>query len=213
YLPNMVAAEYSWNAYPDLLADETPVLPEFFAKRPLAQERLAMQPVPLSGARVTPVNPGPETIAVAGLKLRPFAQPLTEAGAVEVGRPASALYLLLAADLPQSDRVKFLDEFKQGSNWRGVTIGELEFKYADGTTETMPILYATHVRAVSPDEPFPQVLEALGTAPVGPRVGYVVQWVNPHPERPVASVGLLPGAKAAKPLLLGLSAREVWDGK
>jgi len=213
YLPNMVAAEYGWNAYPDLLADEIPVLPEFFNKRPLAQQRLARQPEPQSGAVVTPLSPGTETVTVAGLKLQPFAQPLTEAGTVAVGHPVSALYLLLAADLPPAERVKFLDEFKQGRNWRGAAIGGFEFTYADGTVESMPILYATHVRAVSPDEPFPQVLEALGTVPVGARMGYVVQWVNPHPERPVASVRFTPGALAARPLLLGMSAREVWGGE
>lgn len=212
YLPNVVGAEYSWNAYPDLLAAGVPVKPEFFAKRPLAQKRLAMQPEIMSGKGVVAITPGAAQVEVAGLKLQPFTEAVTE-GSVPVGRKAAALYCLLAADLPEPERAKFLDGFKQAANWQGIPIGALEFVYADGTSEQLPLRYGMQVRATAVAEPFPQALGALGTAPVGQRMAYLVQWVNPHPERPVASVKLTPGSMAAKPLLLGLAAREVWEGR
>ena len=210
YLPQLVAAEYSWNVYPDLLADAVPVLPKFFNDRPLLQKRLATPPDPAGGRTVTAVQPGPQTLVVAGLKLQPFAEPVSGEKTLTLGGTASSAYLLLTADLPEAERAKFLDEFKKKENWHGVPIGEIAFHYADGTVEKQPLLYGTHVRAVSLAEPFPQALEALGTAPVGQRVGYLVQWVNPHPQTPLASVTFAPGSLAARPLLLGLSTRSVW---
>lgn len=210
YLPQLVAAEYSWDVYPDMMADGTPVLPKFFADRPLMQRRLATPSDPLGGKTVTAIQPGPQTLAVAGLKLQPFSEPVTAEKTLQIGTPVSSLYLLLAADLPDVDRTKFLDEFKKKENWHGVPIGELTWTYADGTTEKQPLLYGTHVRATTPADPFPQVLEALATVPVGPRMAYLVQWVNPHPRTPLTSVTFTPGTLAAKPILLGLSARNVW---
>lgn len=210
YLPQLVAAEYSWNVYPDVMADTTPVLPKFFSDRPLLQQRLATPADPLGSKALNAIEPGSQTLKIAGLKLQPFAEPLTSKKTLAVGRTASSLYLLLAADLPEAERTPFLDEFKKRENWHGVAIGELTLTYADGTTESLPLLYGTHVRAVPLSEPFPQVLEALATAPSGQRMAYLVQWVNPHPQTVLTSVTFAPGNLAAKPVLLGVSARDVW---
>ena len=208
YPRQLAAAEYSWNAYPDLLANEVPCLPEFFQQRPLLQKRLALKPEPAGGKAVVSLQPGDKTIIIAGLRLQPFADPVTAETELPVGKPAATVYLLLGADLPAADRTKFLDAFKQGANWRGVPIGEVQVTLADGTMEKQPILYGTHVRAVALDEPFPQVLEALGQAPVGQRMGYVVQWVNPRPQSAITSVRFIPGTLAARPVWLGAAVRE-----
>lgn len=210
YLPALVAAEYSWNVYPDVMADGVQILPRFFNDRPLLQRRLAAPADPSGGEAVTALQPGPLMVTVAGLKLQPFGEPVTVEKTMEAARNASSVYVLLGADLPEAERGKFLDEFRKGENWRGVPIGQLQFTYADGTSEKQPILYGTHLRAVSLDERFPQVLEALGTAPVGGRMGYLIQWVNPHPQTALASITFTPSSLAAKPLLLGLSTRDVW---
>jgi hypothetical protein len=44
-------------------------------------------------------------------------------------------------------------------------------------------------------------------------MGYLIQWVNPHPELAISALKFTPGALAAKPVLLGVSTREVWNGK
>jgi hypothetical protein len=209
YPRQISAAEYSWNPYPDLLADEVPCLPEYFQERPLAQKRLAQRPEPAGGKTVTSLSPSGPVLTVAGVKVQPFAEPVTADNTKEINSPASALYLLIGADLAEADRSKFLEAFKNGTQWHGVPIGEFEITLADGTKAVQPILYGTHVRSVTREEPLPQVLEALGQEWVGNRMGYLVQWVNPHPETAVISIRFIPAAELAKPVWLGAAARSV----
>lgn len=209
YPRQLAAAEYSWNPYPDLLADEVPCLPEYFQHRPLAQKRLAQRPEPAGGKLMTSISPSTETVTLAGLKLQPYNQPLTAETTMEINQPAAAVYFLLGADLAESDRAAFLEGFRHAANWRGIPIGELEITLAGGTKEVQPIIYGTHVRAVSPGEPFPQVLEALGQDWIGQRMAYLIQWVNPHPDTSVASIRFSPGIEPAKPVWLGLAIRSV----
>ena len=216
YLNQLVAAEYAWNVYPDLMADGVPLAPEFFTKRPLAQQRVAAPAAPQSGAEVTNVEPGAKPLKLAGLTLQPWAVPVREGKAFAVGKPTSMLYALLAAEMP-ADTKAFTDEFKLKENWQGVPIGQIMLKYADGTEAAQPILYGYHVRAVAPDEPFPQACGALATTvlAVGEarRVVYLVPFVNASPDKPLVEVRFVPGALAAKPLLLGLAVRGVWQAE
>ncbi|MGE5532378.1 MAG: family 20 glycosylhydrolase, partial [Bacteroidota bacterium] len=209
YPRQIAAAEYSWNPYPDLLADDVPCLPEYFQKRPLAQKRLAQRPEPAGGKTVVSLGASAQTLTLAGMKLQPFAEPVTAETTMDANRPAAAVYLLVGADLAEADRTAFLDAFKQGTHWQGVPIGEFEITLADGTKTVQPILYGTHVRSVSREEPFPQVLEALGQEWSGTRMGYLLQWVNPHPDTAVASIRFSPGMQAAKPVWLGAAVRSV----
>jgi hypothetical protein len=214
YLNQLVAAEYGWNVYPDLLADGVPLAEEFFGKRPLAQQRLAEPDAPNSGAEVTSLSPGDKPLKLAGLKLQPWAASVREEKAFALEKPASVLYALLAAELP-ADPKAFYEEFKKKEHWQGVPIGQIVLKYEDGTEAAQPILYGYHVRAAAPDEPFPQAYGALATAawPVGEaqRMAYLVPFVNPAPDKPVAELRFVPGGLGAKPLLLGLATRDVWE--
>lgn len=214
YLNQLVAAEYGWNVYPDLMADGVPMAPEFFGKRPLAQQRLAAPAAPASGATLTSLEPGGKPLKLAGLTLQPWAAPVREEKTFAIGGPVSILYALLAAELPP-DAKAFLDEFKKKEHWQGVPIGQIMLRYEDGTEAAQPILYGYHVRAAAPDEPFPQAYGAVATTllPVGDtqRVAYLVPVANAAPDKPVAEVCFVPGALAAKPVLLGLATRGVWQ--
>lgn len=210
YLNQLVAAEYSWNAYPDMLADGVPMSESFFAERPLVQKRLAMTPLPASGATLESVEPGDRPLKLAGLELHPWAEPVTAEKSFAIGRPVAALYALLAADLPDDQAVAFRDEFKKKEHWQGVPIGQFVIAYEDGTEASQPILYGTHVRAVTADEAFPEAFGAMASVQQAPRVQYLVQLPNPSPEKPVAQVRFVPGTLAARPLLTALATRGVW---
>lgn len=214
YLRQLVAAEYSWNVYPDLMADGTPCPPEYFPRRPLVQQRLAARPEPAGDAALTALQPGSATVPAAGLKLPLLAEPLLQAGSLEVRRPAAAAYCLVAADGPagaeaEQTRTKFLEAFRLKENWQGVPVGELQFTLTDGSRYRQPLLYGTHLRAVGPQEAQPQVLEALATVPVGPRLAYLLQWVNPKPRVALETMSFVPGETAMRPVLLAVSVRAV----
>lgn len=215
YLQQTLAAEYSWNVYPDIMADGVPLKPEFFQGRPLAQQRLAGGCLPVSGATVDELEPGAgKALKLAGLQWHPWATPVTAEKAFTVGKRIAATYALLAADLPADQAKTFYDEFKQKDNWQGVPIGQIILKYGDGTEAAQPLLYGYHVRAVAPDERFPQALGAMATTvlPVAEqqKVAYLVQLPNPQPEKAVAEVRFVPGTLGAKPALLALATRGVW---
>jgi hypothetical protein len=158
---------------------------------------------------VTSLSPSGPILTLAGVKVQPFAEPVTAENTKETNSAAAALYLLIGADLAEADRSKFLEAFKQGTHWQGVPIGEFEITLADGMKAVQPILYGTHVRSVTREEPLPQVLEALGQEWVGNRMGYLVQWVNSHPETAITSIRFIPGTESAKPVWLGAAARSV----
>ena len=76
------------------------------------------------------------------------------------------------------------------------------------------------MRAVAPDEPFPQAYGAMATValptamlPTGgqQRMAYLAPLTNPTPEKLVVEVRFVPGTLRAKPLLLGLATRSVWS--
>ena len=214
YLNQLVAAEHSWNAYSDLMANGVPLAADFLHKRPLAQQRLAQPATVAAGAAVEDVAPGDQPLKLAGMALRPWAQPVTAEKSFTVGKPLAVVYALLAADLPADARKGFLEEFKKKQSWQGVPIGQIVLKYADGTEAALPLLYGTHVRAVAADEDFPQAYGAMATTvlPVGDqqRAVYLTPLTNPNPDKPVAEIRFMPGTLGAKPLLLGLATRGVW---
>jgi hypothetical protein len=211
YLNQSVAAEYGWNPYSDLMADGVPLSPEFFRARPQLHARLAAEPVPRGARTVEPVEPGPASLDAAGLRLQPFAEPVTAAKTFPVGKPAAAVYALLTAELPpgKEERAKFLDAFKQKTNWQGVPIGELVLTYVDAQTATLPIRYGYNVRGTTPAGEHPQAYAALGTVSLGDRLAYLVQWTNPSPDLAIREIRFAPGALAAKPALAGLAIRAV----
>jgi hypothetical protein len=170
---------------------------------------------PASGAAVDNLEPGPETLKLGGLKLQPWATPVSAEKTVAVGKPVSVLYALLTADLPADQRKAFLDEFKKKDSWQGVPIGQLVLKYADGTAATLPLLYGYHVRAVTPEEPFPQAFGAMATTVLGEpkQVAYLAPLNNPNPDKAVAEVRFVPGSLGAKPALRALAVRNVWQAQ
>ena len=111
-------------------------------------------------------------------------------------------------------RKDFLEAFKQKENWQGVPIGQVVLQYEDGTEAALPLRYGYHVRAVAPDEAFPQAYGALATTVIKAgdqeQVAYLAPLMNPMPDKPVAQVQFVPGTLGAKPLLWGLATRSVW---
>jgi len=214
YPQQMAAAEYSWNPYPDLMANGVPLSPEFMAQRPLAQQRIAMPLALDTGAEVQSLGDADQPLKLAGMALQRWATPLAAERSFAVGKPVSVVYALVAADLPDAARKEFIEAFKQKENWQGVPIGQVVLKYEDGTEAALPILYGYHVRAAAPDEAFPQAYGAMATVvlPVGDtqRVAYLAPLTNPALEKAVAEVRFAPGTLGAQPLLLGLATRSVW---
>lgn len=211
----LVAAEYSWNTYHDLVAN-APRPAEYFAQRPKLQPRLASSGVPFGGAEVAPIGDiavGGESVIVADIPLRPLDAPVTAAQTWQVGRTLSALYVLVAADLPDDTREGFLEAFKAKQNWYGVPIGDISITYADGTERTRPVYYGSEVRAVSADDPKPHAWGALGWGAVDadgtPRMAYLLEMPNPTPSVIVASITFTSRETGCTPMLLGLAARSV----
>ena len=210
-----VAAEYSWNTYHGLVAN-APDPAGYFAQRPKLQPRLASSGVPAGGAEVAPigdVDDRREPVMIGDIPLRPLAAPATGAQTWEVDRALSALYLLVAADLPADTREAFLEGFKARGNWYGVPIADILVKHADGTERGVPIHYGSQVRAVAADDPKPHAWGALGWAPIDadgtPRIAYLLELPNPTPGVAVTSITFTPRETGCTPVLLGLAARSV----
>jgi len=212
YPNQLVAAEYGWNPYPDMMANGVPLTGEWLAQRALAQRRVAMPLAANTGATVDSVEPVDTPLKLAGMTLRPWAKGVDAEKSFAVGRAASVVYALVAAELPAEARKGFLDEFKKAANWQGVPIGQVVLKYADGTEAALPILYGYHVRAVAPEEEFPQAYGAMATTTMGEakQMAYLVALMNPSPEQAVAEVRFAPGTLGARPVLWGLATRSVW---
>lgn len=212
YPNQMVAAEYSWNPYPDIMTNGVPLTAEYLRQHARAQARLAMPLAPHTGATLDNVAPGDTPLKLAGMTLRPWVQAVGAEQSFAAGKPVSVVYALMAADLPADARKAFLDGFKQKDSWQGVPIGQVVLKYADGTEAALPILYGYHARAVAADEEFPQAYGAMATTALGEpkRVAYLVPFANPTPEKALAEVRFVPGTLGAKPVLLGLATRSVW---
>ena len=210
-----VAAEYSWNTYHDLIGN-APRPDEYLEQRPGLQPRLASSGVPAGGALVEPIGDiavGGRPVTIAGIALHPLTAPATAAQTWQLDRTLSALYLLVAADLPADTREAFLEGFKSKENWYGVPIADIAVTYADGTERTQPIYYGSEVRAVSVDDPKPHAWGALGWAPIDadgtPRMAYLLELPNPTPAVTVTSITFTPRETGCTPMLLGLAARSV----
>lgn len=210
-----VAVEYSWNAYHDLIAN-APGPARYFAQRPMLQARLASSGVSAGGAAVTQigdVDESREPITIADIPLRPLDTPAKAAQTWQLDTTLSALYLLLAADLPAGNRTSFLEAFKAKQNWYGVPIADMSITYADGTERTQPVYYGSEVRALPVDDPKPHAWGALGWAPIGTggtvRMAYLLEQPNPTPAVTVSSVTFTPRETGCTPILLGLAARSV----
>jgi len=214
YLNQIVASEYSWNVYPDVMADGVPLESEFFVRRPLAQQRLAAVRKPDMGAICENLAPGEQRIQVAGLKLQPWAAPTREKKIFPVGKPCSVLYALITAELPSAKRKEFEEEFKKKENWQGVPVGQFIFRYEDGSQEAEPILYAYHLRAAEPADTFPYAYGALATTLLtaeeqNKKWAYLIAFANPQPQKHVAEIIFQPGNLAAQPELWALALRSV----
>ncbi len=222
YSSQLLAAEYSWNFWPNNFDLGVPLDNAFFEARPLMNWRLGAHPVAAdgppqqvalpAGAPVEGVPAAEVSFGALSFAVDP-AQALAPAAggeaSVEVGRTAHALYLLHTARL--LDREALNEAFKSKLNWRGVPIGEYVVTYASGETATVPIDYAYEVR--DPEDGRCRLPIALGALGVYPQTCsseglhlYAMQWVNPRPDEAIASVTLRALDAPAKPILAGLAA-------
>jgi hypothetical protein len=223
YLSILESAEHSWNAWPDLFDPIVPLSNEFFERRPLAQWRVAAvpvpgakapEPVPLSegaptgGIPTGEVKIGGITFAASGSALAP--EP-GHSATVPIGRRVAALYLLHAAELP--DREAMVEALKPSKAWEGVHIGSYEIAYASGETVSIPVRYPLELR--TPQSGWctvPLAYRALGVYPStceaeGTHL-YAIQWVNPHPEEPVASITVKALAAPARLMLTAVDVQS-----
>ncbi|MGC9316643.1 MAG: family 20 glycosylhydrolase, partial [Armatimonadota bacterium] len=217
----LASAEYSWNHWPDLFSPMPPLSAEFFAERPLAQWRVGGTPAPEGLLQAIPL---PEGDAVEGLpagSLRFGAIPFTvaperaielqpgEQATVEVGRAASALYILHAARL--LDREAMVEAFKAAESWDGVPIARYTVTFASGQTETIPVRYGMDVR--DPEEGWcvaPLCYTSLGAYPMACEDEglhlFARQWRNPRPDDPIASITVHQLDAPARVVVAGLAA-------
>ncbi|MDY0167271.1 MAG: glycoside hydrolase family 20 zincin-like fold domain-containing protein [Thermoguttaceae bacterium] len=213
----LAAAEYSWNHWTDPFDPMPPIHAEFFAKRPLVQWRMGSQPVAggemlqlslpastaIEGLPIGPVSFGHLRFEVAG-GLMP--EPGAEAD-VPVARRAKALYLLHGARL--LDREAMVESLKAKQHWDGVPIAEYVVSYASGATETIPVRYSMELR--DPQEGWceaPIVYNSLGVTPMTCESEgfhlYAMQWRNPRPADPIASIALRQTGREARVVLAGV---------
>ena len=114
YSSQLLAAEYSWNFWPDNFAAGVPLDAEFFASRPLMQWRLGADPVPdaeaphaivFAGTPVEGLPAGEVSFGALSFDVNPATALAPGPGGqatIEVGGPVRALYLLQAARLRMS---------------------------------------------------------------------------------------------------------------
>ena len=213
------AAEYSWNHWPDLFDPMPPLEAGFFEDRPLAQMRIGADPV--EGEPIEPVVlPGPQhlpglpegAVRFGHLQFAVAGAVSPDAGkeiVVPVGRQATALYLLHAANLP--DRAAMVEALKRRQHWQGVPVAEYEVRYASGKSEIIPVRYSMELRDPEPDWCVaPIAYNSLGVYPATAAASgvhlYSMQWKNPHPGDPIVSITLRPTASApAQVILAGMA--------
>lgn len=221
YSSQVLAAEYSWNHWPNLFDASLPLDATYFAARPLVQWRLAARPVAgaadrprsvtLSGAGADGLPEGPVTFGQLNFAVAPTQAVAPEPGAeavVPLGQPVRAVYLLHAARLENRDAMT--EGFKSKQNWQGVPIAEYLITYASGQVATLPIYYGYHVRDPQPGwGKIPNAYGAFGVFPVTFEATglhlYPLQWTNPRPEDPVASIRLRTLQAPARLILAALA--------
>jgi len=170
FLPVLVAAEYSWNLYPDALASGVPMNRAFFEERMAALTALAQQAPP----DALPIR----------LELKD--QPVTCA----VNKVCSGLRVSVAVHVSDAMRTQLREAAKKGANWQGVPVAELVMRYATGREEVRTVRYGYDVRDL-PGDPLPFTFNAVGyeTDAEG-RTWYVLAWRNPTPQETVTEVEL-----------------------
>ncbi|MBI2300594.1 MAG: family 20 glycosylhydrolase [Armatimonadetes bacterium] len=219
------AAEYSWRLHPDL-AEPKPATTAAFL-RAVAEVTAAevLQPEPAAGAKVTPLAPPADGLDVAEwfdgppppVSLRDIAVPLwpkalLPGGAVAVGRPAAAVYLLVAMDGSADELQQLRDGFKDKANFAGRPVATVEVRYTDSTADRIELRYGWDVRARRA-EALPPAYGAVACRVYPARNGggtavYLRQWVAPHPEKVIGSLALVGAEVPGRVVLLGAATRE-----
>jgi beta-galactosidase len=125
---------------------------------------------------------------------------------VPVNRKADALFFLLAARI---DKRRNPDEVRNGVKYE---LARVAVRYADGKVEEMPVYaevqvehYHQRIPAAVPGAQIAWTRPMEGTDQTA--AAYSVQWTNPHPEKEIKTIDLLPGKdKAGVPALLAVTA-------
>lgn len=137
---------------------------------------------------------------------------------IPVGRKVAALRFLHCAHLVPDRKQAFLEGFKQAANWRGIPLGAYRMHYTDGTTAACPLLYVTNIKSWRIGDAIPYIFRSVGYLfaateamrrqdPNGRDIClYVAQWVNPHPDKTLASLTVT-GCAGAVPVLFAVSGR------
>lgn len=169
FLPVLVAAEYSWNLYPDALAPSVPMSREFFEDRRDALTALAAQAPP----------------DALPIRLELSDQPVTCA----VDTVCSGLRATVSLHLSEERRTQLREAAKKKENWQGVPVVELVMRYATGREEVRLLRYGYDVRDTM--DPLPYAFNAAGyeTDATG-RTWYTLAWRNPTPQETVTQVQL-----------------------
>jgi hypothetical protein len=90
----------------------------------------------------------------------------------------------------------------------GKDVGAYEIRYADGSTESIPLRYGGEIRAWNDTGPTPAAPDGwFGQTPNGTPVALrLLRWVNPHPGRRITSITFATSSPCVSPTLFGITA-------
>ncbi|MBN2450743.1 MAG: family 20 glycosylhydrolase [Lentisphaeria bacterium] len=227
YLAIPQAAEFSWNVDPspgargmqrDMLRERADSVLRRMALRSSPHAGAEQTPIPLARA----VNEKVEGLgalplgALHAARIRfetldrvVFAEEVPTQ--IPVAARAAEVNVLVGCHLPAEAYDAFTERFRRKESMGGVDVGSVVFTYADGTSESLPLLYGASVLPWDRDLAPPYLYGAVGSVSVpgdAPEASvYVVQWVNPRPEETIVSMSLRTSGTEARPFLLAATRR------
>lgn len=181
FLNILVAAQYSWNLYPDVFHG-VGLTREFFAERPVALARLGLARVRRAAEfyawarRSRPEKLGPETAITDTASFGP-----AEIG----GAQGRWLGLITALECTAEQLSVLRERLKAKTAWMGAPAGTVTFHYTDGTQERAILRFGYHFRAAG-SEGLPYVYAAVALE--DPAGWYAIPIENPRPKRPLKQV-------------------------
>lgn len=214
YLSILTAAEYSWNLYPDPMVRGVGLQEEFFTARPGAVTRLGLaapvgelQPVSL-GAPAGHMQKGIAGRIVFDVSADPLLPRVGRDTIVQIGGKPRALYVLVAADVPDDQAQEFAKLLRDKRSWRGVDIAHLVMRYEDGGQATRPLRFGLDVRDARRGEmPYAYNAVDMWFDPQG-RAWYALQLVNPHPNKVLKELALRHTGTEAQPMLKAVCVQD-----
>ena len=141
------------------------------------------------------------------------------------GDKAASLIFLHAANLPESARTRYFERKNYADPTLGPEIARYRVVYADGTAETIPVLYGWNISEWRTDDSRNQVFSryladsrflwtgkthTAAAANAGNDICvYQYEWVNPHPGKTIREIHLSRSDKDMQYAVFAISARQI----